>query len=147
MQRKKVGELVQFQILRDGKLEPRVEVKVESMEEAGPAAPQIVDLTKELGLKVKDGDSKDFFVLNKTRGWRAVRKFILITEVSAKGPLYGKVKPGDVLVAAGKDPEVQPRINSVKDLQSILTAWKSEEQITFQFWRDAQTVFPATLTR
>lgn len=106
-----------------------------------------MDLTKILGIKVKDGDSRDFFVLNKTRGWRIGRKFVIVKEVTASSPLYGKVRPGDILMAAGKDHAVQPKINSTKELQSVLSTWETGSSLTLHFWRDPQTVFALPLTK
>lgn len=147
VQRKKVGETVQFQISRDGTLLNPIDVVVETMDESGSSAQQLVDLTKILGIKVKDGDSRDFFVLNKTRGWRIGRKFIIVKEVTTSSPLYGKVRPGDILMAAGKDHAVQPKINTTKELQSVLSTWEQGSSLTLHFWRDPQTVFALPLTR
>lgn len=147
VQRKKIGEHVSFQILRSEVLQPPMEVKIESMEEAPSAAAQIVDLTKEIGVKVKDSDSKEFFILNKARGWRAVRKFVIVKEVSPHGKSSGKVKVGDVLVAATLGEEKPVRLKSTNELQATLSKWKPGEALTLQWWRDSQTTFPLTLTR
>lgn len=147
VQRKKVGEFVRFQVRRDGVLQAPMEVKIESMEEAPATSAQLVDLTREIGVKVKDSDSKEFFILNKTRGWRAVRKFVIVKELSAQEKSSGKVKVGDVLVAATLGEEKPVRLKSTKELQETLSKWKPGQNLTLQWWRDSQNTFPVILTR
>lgn len=146
VQRKKVGEVISFLITRDGQTQPPLEMRVLDMEQASPEPPQIVDLTTLLGLKVKNGDPKEWFLL-KTRGWVHGARFVLVTEVAADSPLFGKVRRGDVLAAIGQDPQFLPRLNNTDELEKSLSKWTAGSSLSLSFWRDPQTHFDQQLRR
>jgi S1-C subfamily serine protease len=141
MQRKLVGEMVEFSITRGN--DPatlKMEVTVADMDKNGPPPPVVEDLMKDLGIKVKNCDGRERFTY-KMRQWIHGDDFVLIWEVDRAGPLAGKVKQGDILYSL----DGATRIKSTAELKTALAAQKSERPITLTIWREAQLMFEVSV--
>ena len=143
VQGRKVGERMQFLIKRAGQLQPPMDVQVLSAEEAAPVPPEIVDLGIEMGLKVQNGSAKEA-VSFQARGWRWGSAFVVVREVAADSPLAGKVRPGDVLAAAGVGGDAPRRLNNTEEMQKLLSSWSAGSAFSLSFWRDPQMQYDHT---
>jgi serine protease Do len=141
MQRKLVGEVVEFSISRPPDATTlKIQVTVADMDKNGPPPPVVEDLTKELGLKVKNCDGRERFTY-KMRQWVHGDDFVVIWEVDREGPLAGKVKPGDILYSL----DGATRIKSTADLKLVLAAQKGKQPVALTIWREAQPMFEVSV--
>lgn len=143
VQSRKVGERIKFLVKRANQPQPLMEVQVVSADEAAPVPPQIVDLGTEIGLRVQNGSAKEA-VSFQARGWRWGAAFVVVREVAADSPLAAKVRPGDLLAAAGVGGEAPRRLNNSEELQKLLPAWRADTALSLSFWRDPQMQFDHT---
>jgi serine protease Do len=136
MRLKLVGETVEFKITRETTAEPlTLKLTVADMDKDSPPPPQIMDLTKELGLKVKNCEGRERFTY-KIRQWTHGDDFVLVWDVDRDGPLAGRVRQGDILLSLNGG----PRIKSTAELETALKSRKSHDALTLDVWRDAQTI-------
>ncbi len=141
MQRKLVGEVIEFSISRGSEPEVlKLAVTVADMDKNGPPPPLVEDLTRELGLKVKNCDGRERFTY-KMRQWIHGDDFVIIWEVDRAGPLAGKVKPGDILYSL----DGATRVRSTTDLKTALTAQKAGQPAKLTIWREAQPMFEVSV--
>lgn len=146
VKRKKVGETIIFDVSRSGTELPPIEVTVLDMDQDGPIPPKPVDLTKELGILVKDGDPRELRIL-KTRGWVHGQNFVIVTEITPDSPLAKQdkpedfmLRPGDVIRAAGLDKEPMKPLNSSAEMAEILKKWKKDVTLTLNVWRNQNSM-------
>lgn len=143
VQSRKVGERIQFLVKRANQLQPPMEVQVLSADEAAPVPPEIVNLGPEIGIKVQNGNAKEA-VSFQARGWRWGAAFVVVREIAADSPLMGKVRPGDLLAAAGVDGEAPRRLNNTDEIQKLVSSWPAGSTLSLSFWRDPQMQFDHT---
>jgi serine protease Do len=145
VKRKKVGEAIEFEVTRAGRALPPIMITVQDMDQDGPMLPKPLNLTRELGIWVKDADAKDLRIL-KTRGWTRGPKCVVITEVTPDSPLAKQEKAGDftilegdVIRATGPDKEHLKPLATSADFAEILKQWKKGTPMTLNIWRDQHT--------
>jgi serine protease Do len=138
---KLVGETVEFKITRGTAAEPlTLKLTVADMDKDSPPPPQIVDLTQDLGLKLKNCEGRERFTY-KIRQWTHGDEFVIIWDVDRDGPLAGKVRQGDILLSL----DGGPRIKSTDEFQAALKSRKSREPLTLDIWRNPQTIVSVEL--
>ena len=105
-----------------------------------------MDLGNEIGIKVQNGSAKEA-VSFQARGWRWGAAFVVVRDVAAGSPLADKVRPGDLLAAAGVGGDAPRRLNNTEELQKLHASWSTGSAFTLSFWRDSQMQFDHTFNR
>jgi S1-C subfamily serine protease len=138
--RKHVGDVIELTIVHPHETTPiKVRVTVTDMDKDGPPQPEVVDFTKEWGLRLKNCDVRELFTY-KMRQWTQA-DFVIITAVSPQGPLAGKepdkqVRSGDILLSVDGT-----KVKSTDEVKTLFANRKIHGPVTLGIWRDAQTNF------
>ena len=73
-----------------------------------------------------------------------IAAFVVVREVAADSPLMGKVRPGDLLAAAGVGGDAPRRLNNTDEIQKLVSSWPAGSALSLSFWRDPQMQFDHT---
>ncbi len=137
--RRKVDEEIEFSVVRNKQPVAPLRVKVMDVDRA-VSEPEVIDLTAEAGLKIKDGDWKEHNKLRQ-RQWRWGRQFVLVSEVAPEGPLAGKVEPGDVIWS------VNGKFCAAEEVAAVLRENPPGGSVMLRIWRGTAKQFNVEITR
>jgi serine protease Do len=134
LQRKKVGDRVEFRVSRNLESLPPMQLTVLDVAKTGQPEPLPSELPG-LKVRVKDYDLADWGRML-SRGWSHGRRFILVAAVPEDSPVAGKLSPGDVIRGFNGKPTA-----TVEDLLQAMHAAPATEEFSLAVWRDLRTQF------
>jgi S1-C subfamily serine protease len=141
VQRKRVGESLEFKVIRAGKEISGISLTIADASKA-PETRQAA--TEELApgsrVQIKEPDSLTLALLKK-KGWVRGGSFLFVDSVAPDSPFATRLQPGDVILGINQVPTAQfAALRQQIDLNRT-----TNQPVQLQIWRDDNTTFALTL--